>query len=126
MHKKKCKILAVDDTEFFRVLMKRTLEDEGYQVMLACDGNKAFELIKSFQPTLLITDIIMPENDGFELISKLKTSNTTIKIIAISGGGKLSSDFYINSIKKLGVHATLHKPFSPNELLEIVNTVLAS
>jgi len=69
---------------------------------------------------LVITDILMPGQDGLETITKLRQRNPQVKIIAISGGGQRVRIDLLHVAVLLGAQRTLHKPFRPQELLEVV------
>ena len=114
------KILIVDDEEMIREGLKTSLENEGYQTETASNGTEVPGIIQSFGPQLIISDIIMPEMDGIEVIIEIKKRFQKIKIIAISGGGRISADNHLNIAKKLGADAILTKPFSMRELKETI------
>lgn len=122
-------ILLVDDVKDVRDGLSQILSDEGYDVMTAENGLQAIKKLMNKHTDLIITDILMPEMDGIELIDKVKEFNLPgLQYILISGGGrKLANDYdYLEITKKLtGVSTLLKKPFKPEELLEVVNTLLA-
>jgi CheY-like chemotaxis protein len=111
------KILIVDDEVLIREGLKITLELEGYLVEIAEDGREAVKIIESFRPDVIVTDIIMPEKDGIEVIINLRRTNRDIKIIAISGGGRISAKDHLRIASKLGANNILTKPFSAKELI---------
>ena len=110
-------ILVVDDEPMIREGLKMALEFEGHKAMTACDGNEAKMLLNQKKPDLIITDIIMPESDGIEIICAVKERNPDIKILAISGGGRISAQDHLLIAKQLGATGILTKPFSTEELL---------
>ncbi len=118
-------ILIADDDEQIRELMRLILEKAGYDTMAATNGNQAVRDYKAKRPDLVILDIIMPEKEGIETIMELKGIDPEVKIIAISGGGKSGPENYLSMAKKLGAKATLEKPIDKNELLRVVNDILA-
>jgi CheY-like chemotaxis protein len=73
---------------------------------------------------LVITDLIMPEEDGLKVTMKLRELKPSIKLIAISGGGKAGPASYLNLAKALGANAVFSKPFSINELIQKVEELL--
>jgi CheY-like chemotaxis protein len=117
------RILIIDDEEMIREGLKTTLELEGYQVMICTDGKEALRSIPLFQPDLVITDIIMPEADGIEVIITLRNMPRPPKIIAISGGGRISAGDHLKSARQLGAANTLTKPFSSAELLDSIRNL---
>lgn len=123
-------ILIVDDVEDVREGLSHVLQDEGYNVSTASNGVEALAELKTQSIDLVITDILMPEMDGMELVTKAKEfCSADLKFILISGGGrKLPGDDYdyLEVTKKLtGVNTLLKKPFKPDELLEKVVSLLS-
>ena len=118
------KILVVDDDDLIRDLIYEILESNGFQVVLAENGNKALDILKHEEVDLIITDIIMPDKEGIETIMDIKRMLPKAKIVAMSGGGQLDANSYLNIAKRLGVKATLNKPFNPNKLLSLINEIL--
>jgi CheY-like chemotaxis protein len=117
------RILIIDDEEMIREGLKTTLELEGYKVLICNDGKEALRSLAIFQPDLVITDIIMPEADGIEVIITLRNMPLPPKIIAISGGGRISAGDHLKSARQLGAANTLTKPFSSAELLESIRNL---
>jgi YesN/AraC family two-component response regulator len=111
------KILIVDDETLIREGLKITLELEGYEVEIAEDGREAVRIVEIFKPDVIVTDIIMPEKDGIELILELRSTKQDIKIIAISGGGRISAKDHLRIASKLGANIILTKPFTAKELI---------
>jgi len=111
------KVLIVDDEVLIREGLKLALELEGYTVEIAEDGREAAKMVDSFPPDVIVTDIIMPERDGIELILNLRKTNQNIRIIAISGGGRISAKDHLRIASKLGADSILTKPFSVKELI---------
>lgn len=120
------KVLIVDDDELFRTMLVEMVQREGYQVSTAIDGNAALAAIERSRPDLVITDILMPEKDGIELIMELAQREARIPIIAVSGGRRsISLEFNLESAKLMGVRATLPKPFTREQLREAIADALA-
>jgi CheY-like chemotaxis protein len=113
------RILVADDNPDMRATMKLMLEAGGYEVQLAADGRQALEAQRRAPADVLITDLFMPERDGFETIDRFKQDYPDVKIVAMSGGGSLRMKHdYLATAESLGVHAILRKPFDPELLLE--------
>jgi CheY-like chemotaxis protein len=117
-------ILIVDDEAPIRLMMKKTLEHAGYVVQVASDGHEASRLIGEIIPHLLITDIIMPDKEGYELIMDVRRDHPETSIIAMTGGSNLEPDFYLRIARSLGADQLLAKPFTSQELLRAVAQVL--
>lgn len=119
-------ILVVDDEPGFCQLLQKILVDEHHDVAVACDGAVALEFIQVGAFDLLVTDLIMPEKEGLEVILDVRKWHPNIKIIAMTGGGYGNASEYLSWAKAFGVNKTLTKPFSRDELLLAVNTALGS
>ncbi|SDY14708.1 Response regulator receiver domain-containing protein [Allochromatium warmingii] len=119
------KILIVDDDELFRAMLVEMVQREGHLVSTAANGNAALTAIEQSRPDLIITDILMPEKDGIELIMELARRESRIPIIAVSGGRRsISLEFNLESAKLMGVRATLPKPFSREQLRSAITDAL--
>ncbi len=122
------KILVVDDDEDILDLLSQYLSLENHEVMTASDGLMGIKSLKNKKVDLIITDIIMPNKDGIELILELLDDPDigNIPIIAMSGGKrKITSEFNLVSAITLGVKEILKKPFSSHELHKAVKSALA-
>ena len=74
-------------------------------------------------PDIVITDIIMPDKDGIEVILHLKKNYKKVRIIAISGGGRINAKDHLEIAGQLGVDATLTKPFSHEDIIRIIKEI---
>ena len=118
------RILIVDDDEPLRRLLSQALARAGYAVITAENGVAALRLYREEPVELVITDLIMPEKEGFETIMELRRIEPNLKIIAISGGGRVDAGDYLPTARHLGAARTLAKPFSFQEMLEAVKGLL--
>ena len=118
------RILIIDDDHHILLMIKKMLERAGFEVDLASNGNEGLELFKRMPIDLVITDIIMPEKEGLETIREMKRLRSDLKIIAMSGGGKVSSDNYLNTAKIFGASKILTKPFSQKQMISAVQDLL--
>jgi DNA-binding response OmpR family regulator len=119
------RILVIDDEDQIRAMLRLALEREGYQVMEAPNGKLAMRLQTENPADLVITDIVMPEQEGIETIIGLHREFPATKIIAISGGGNIGPANYLIMAKKLGAHHALCKPFGHDELVSAVRDLLS-
>ncbi len=117
-------VLVIDDDDKVRTMLRQSLEREGYDVLEAGDGKEGLKIFREKGADLIITDLIMPEKEGLETITELRQDYPDVKVIAISGGGRVSPDEYLHLAKSLGAHLTLTKPFEREELLEAVRDLL--
>ena len=120
------RILIIDDEEPFRKMLKQTLERAGYEVMDAPDGTIGTALYREKPTDLLITDMLMPEKDGIELIKELRRDFPDIKIIAMSGGGRSGNLDLLPAASVLGAHHTFMKPFNRQELLDAIRELVTA
>ncbi|NQV34746.1 MAG: response regulator [Phycisphaeraceae bacterium] len=119
------RILVIDDDVQIRQLLKLVLEQAGYEVLDAGDGNEGVRLFRADPTDLVITDIIMPEKEGIEIIRELQNDFPTVKIIAISGGGRMAAEDYLKTARRFGVARTFTKPFECKALLEAIQELLS-
>ena len=119
------RILVVDDDRQIRKFISHALTRAGHETIGAEDGNDCLRVYNSTAIDLIITDIIMPDKEGIETIIELKRQNPRVRIIAISGGGRVGPENYLLTAKGLGAMETLQKPFTNDELLMAVEKVLA-
>jgi DNA-binding response OmpR family regulator len=117
-------ILLVDDDDQLRSMLKIVLTRAGHEVQEACNGNEALKFQSKRPADLMITDIIMPDREGLDTIRELRRNNTDIKIIAMSGGSRVTAQDYLTLARKLGADYVLAKPFSNQEILRAVQLVL--
>ncbi len=97
---------------------------EGHEVVNASNGKEGIKLFRENGADLIITDIVMPEKEGLETIMELRKGYPDVKIIAISGGGRVDPESYLTMAEKMGASRTLTKPFEREELLEAVRELL--
>lgn len=119
-------ILIVDDNAAMLMIEREVLRRAGHTIVTAGDGNQALEAVEKEKFDLVITDIIMPGKEGIETIMELRQRHPGLKIIAMSGGGRVGPGNYLDLAKRLGASATLAKPFTEAELFAAVNTVLGT
>jgi DNA-binding response OmpR family regulator len=120
VNKKMNRIVIVEDDIVIRESLKEILEMNNYEVMAIDSCLDLMKKVDEFKPDVLITDIIMPDKDGIEIIIEAKKVLPNIILIAISGGGRIDSESYLNTAKYLGADATLKKPFTHKELLDCI------
>jgi CheY-like chemotaxis protein len=117
-------VLIVEDEKELREMLKISLIRRRFTVLEAENGKEAIVHFKPSITDLVITDLIMPEEDGLKVIIKLRELKPSIKIIAISGGGKAGPGSYLNLAKVLGADAVYSKPFSINDLIGKIEELL--
>lgn len=114
------RVLIIDDEDMVRATLRLTLEDEGYEVSEATDGNDGLRKVADFDPDLVITDIFMPDKEGLETIIDIRRQRPDLKILAISDGGRMQNYDTLKYAKRLGADRVQRKPFDSDKILEIV------
>jgi CheY-like chemotaxis protein len=118
-------ILVIDDEPMMRKQIRVMLEPEGFTVREAADGNEGLTQVALAIPNIVITDVLMPNKEGIETILELRHRYQSIRIIAMSGGGRLGNQDFLRAAKHLGADGILPKPFLPSALLQLVHELLA-
>lgn len=118
------KILVIDDDEQMRTLIRQVMEWAGYEVYEAGDGREGMRKQRLHKADLVITDLIMPDQEGLETITYLRQEFPAVKIIAISGGGRIGPEAYLPAAKELGADRVFSKPFDVKEFVESVKELL--
>jgi CheY-like chemotaxis protein len=118
-------ILVVEDEEIVREAIRQLLESEGYRVFDTPHGAIAMRLLHEHPIDLVITDLLMPEQEGLETILQIRQLWPELKIIAISGGGRFGLTNFLDVAKRFGADRTFAKPFDRQELLAAVRELLA-
>jgi CheY-like chemotaxis protein len=115
-------LLVIDDDPAVRGFLRQILAGAGYVVVEAGDGKSGMSKIGPQRVELVITDLVMPEQEGLETLQRLRVERPNLPVIAISGafGGS-----YLKSARRLGATATLAKPIDPETLLRAVREALA-
>lgn len=118
-------ILLIDDDTQLRSVLRRVLGRSGYLVLEAENGREGLEILTRAEVHLVITDIIMPDMEGIELILELRRTRPDLRVIAMSAGGRISPDNYLSLAKHSGATRTIAKPFELEDFTALVAEVLA-
>jgi DNA-binding NtrC family response regulator len=118
------RILIVDDDPSIRRTLQALLKKAGYEVMLAHDGNEAVRLWRDHGGDLVITDLHMPGKDGIQTIVELLSHTPGVRIIAMSGGGQTKRLDLLGNATLLGAVLTIEKPFTIDEMMNVVSRAL--
>jgi DNA-binding response OmpR family regulator len=118
------RILVIEDEPVLCTLMQEALEKAGHKVLTATDGEKGVRLFFKQPCDVVITDILMPEKEGLEIILELTQQFPGVKIIAISGGGVSLGDYLLDVAKEFGAKRALRKPIQMKQLVAVVKEVL--
>jgi len=118
------KVLIIDDDPSARRMICRILTEAGHLAIDAEDGLDGVRRFRAEAPDLVVTDLIMPRQEGIQTIADIRASGDETPIIAISGGGAGAAELYLNMAEELGASAVLAKPFRPSDLLSLVDELL--
>lgn len=118
------RILLIDDDEYVRSMLRQLLLYHGHTVVEANDGREGLKLFDNGSTDLVITDLVMPETEGFEVLAKLRTLQPRVKIIVITGGVRGKTADYLDMALHLGADKVLAKPFPHAVLLEAIHELL--
>ena len=118
------RILIIEDEPQMRGMIEQVLIRAGHEVLTASDGKAGLDLFREQLPDLVITDILMPEVDGLEIIRSLRREFPDLKIIAMSGGGETGRLQYLPEAREFGADIALSKPFDPAVLTAEVERLL--
>lgn len=116
-------ILLIDDDDGMRLVIRRTLERDGYVVLESNNGKEGIEQLERGPVDLVITDMIMPDHEGLAVTLTLHKMHPSIPVIAISGGGQLAAEFHLKLATSAGASRVLAKPFSMEDLLGQVKSL---
>jgi CheY-like chemotaxis protein len=120
------RILIIDDDDALRRTLRKMLQGMGHEIMEASGGQEGVELFRADGADLVISDLIMPNQDGIETIIALREEQPDLKILAVSGAGRTDPGERLTDAMLLGADASLLKPFKMPELRETVARLLAS
>ena len=118
------RILVIDDEDMVRLVLRQTLEKAGHEIVEATTGVEGIARQKEQPADLVITDIIMPDKEGVETIIELRQADPDLKIIAMSGGGRIGATDFLEVAKQYGATRTFSKPFDRKAMLEAVESCL--
>ena len=118
------RILIIDDELQIRKMLRQMFEREGFEVVTAANGREGVKAFRADPADLIITDLIMPEKEGIEIIFELRREFPQVKIIAMSGGGRTAPEGYLKIAEKAGALHTFSKPLERSDMLQAVREIL--
>ena len=118
------RILVIDDDDLVRDTLLRILARAGSDVAGAKDGREGVDRFRESPPDLILTDVIMPDQDGIETIVELRRLDPKLPIIAISGGGRAKAMQFLDAAHKLGANKVMSKPVKQADLLTAISELL--
>ncbi len=116
------RILVVDDEHAIRLLLKSFLEGQNYEIRLAEDGTSALQLFEEFQPELIISDIMMPYENGLSIVSRIREITPSIKVIYLSAwlDEAETESQLVEELDNFPFYKLIQKPFNLQGLLEVI------
>ena len=118
------RILIVEDEESIRTMLSQSLKQLDHEISTAPDGDQALEFLRENEIDLVVTDIVMPNREGLETIQDIRQNWPKIKIIAMSGGGRVGNMNYLELAQNFGATAALKKPFTMAQLKGAISDAL--
>jgi DNA-binding response OmpR family regulator len=117
-------ILIIDDDDDLRDTLVVLLEDQGYSVIAASDGESGVRAFGEARPDLVLSDVIMPDSNGVDAIRRMREIDPTARIVAMSGGSISGDDHQLRMAKEAGAMEALPKPFEVDDLVAVVERCL--
>jgi DNA-binding response OmpR family regulator len=119
------RVLVIDDDDAMRGTIRKILEREGHEVLEAANGRVGLRIFGAMGADIVVTDLIMPEQEGIETIIELREVSADVPILAMSGGEWVSAgEGRLQDAETLGANASLAKPFSVDQLRDAVAALL--
>ena len=118
------RILIVDDNDLVRALIRDMLGDAGYEVAEAEDGTQALRALRAAEYDIIVTDLVMPDCDGIELLRTIRREYPHLRVLAMSGAP--SAPLYLKAARALGAGVALPKPISRDALIAAVTGLFAA
>lgn len=115
--REKEKVLIVDDQAGIRQLLHEVLNDEDYEVKVAENGMKSLEIIKDYQPEIILLDMSMPVMNGLEVLKALQNMTLNVRTIMMTAYGEAE---YVDKARELGAYAYITKPFDIIKLCDMI------
>ncbi len=115
------RILLIDDDDSVRAMLRLTLTHAGHTVIEARNGKEGLKLLPDARADLVITDLVMPEAEGFEVLMELRNMRPRVRAIVITGGVRGQVVNYLDMAIRLGAAKVLRKPFANDELMAAIN-----
>lgn len=119
-------VLLLEDNTAYRELLTEVLTTAGFEVCAVPDGRRVTQILESRHIELVITDMVMPERDGIEIMTDLRYSHPKLPIIAISGDVPLNTELYLTIAEKLGATRVIAKPFHMEQLITAAREAIAA
>ena len=117
-------ILLVEDEPLVSETLCSAMKGKGHTVVMAANGAEGLKRFAERSFDLVVTDIIMPDKEGIEMILEMRRNKPDAKIVAISGGGRTGNVEFLKMAESLGATATLKKPIRLADFFSVLNRCL--
>jgi DNA-binding NtrC family response regulator len=117
-------ILVVEDDDAYRRSLEQILTKSGFATVEAANGREALSIYNPETFDAVVLDLIMPDVEGIETLTKLRRASPDIRVLAISGGGQIGAKDYLDMASKLGAKETLAKPFTAEAFIGALHRIL--
>lgn len=114
------RLVILDDESQIRIMVEDVLKGEPFEVRTCATAQEAYRCLESAPADILLVDMLMPEVDGIEAIRKVRRTWPGLRVIAMTGGGAVNAEVYLTMARAFGVVGTLSKPFTKQELLQVL------
>jgi CheY-like chemotaxis protein len=114
-------VCVIEDDELVRSRLADMLRATGHTVFEAESADRGIDLIRTEKADVAVVDILMPDRDGLEAIGQLRRTRPDLRIVAISGGGRVGPQIYLDLAKQIGADASLTKPIDQADLERAVD-----
>lgn len=111
------KCIVVEDDPFWMKEIHEGMAAEPVDVLPATSGAQALELLRANPGAGMVLDIILPDQDGLEILRDARAIQPDLRVLAISGGGRLGADFYLKLAHSFGANVVIQKPFTAQQLV---------
>lgn len=115
------RVLLIDDEPMVRKIVRKMLERASHEVVDVENGRAGLDQLERAPFDLIVTDIIMPDVEGIEVLMTVRERHPSIAVVAMSGGGRMGNVDFLEVARKLGAAATLEKPFTQDALLKAID-----
>lgn len=119
------KCIIVEDDPFWMAEVSNGLTAAGVEVFPATSGAEGLRLLDRHPDAAMVIDIILPDQDGLEVLRDARAKHPDLRVLAISGGGRIGPAFYLKLADTFGADAVVEKPFTTEQLLAGWHTALA-
>ena len=116
-NKRKARVLAIDDEATMLEWLKTILENDGYEVRAAMNASRGEELFRAWKPDAVVTDLMLPDLDGVELLKRFKATHADTEVIVLTGHGSVPKA--VEAIRA-GAYSFVEKPTEPDTLLAML------